>query len=365
MQMQRENSRAAGRLRRLGWVVLVVVALNVLAWGLYGFSVTGTTSTAAYVGAGTLAFVLGMRHAFDADHIATIDDCTRLLIRRGERPIGLGLFFALGHSSVVFLLFIGVAVASASASETATHAITTVMGPISGIVAALFLLFVGLLNLRVLRRVWTARRALRGEAFGDKQIEEILNARSVMSRVFGRRMQSSMTASWKMFPLGFIFGLGLETASEIALLGLSATAATTGHLSLLSLIALPLLFAAGMTLFDTLNSVLMVSMYQSSNTRVRQRLTFNVVMTFVTATIAIGVGLIYLAGFLVRESWVSSLAPVAEMNQHFEVVGYIIVVAYGLLWTWMLLVSRERRAFRTLSPVSAASTPATRSSPDV
>ena len=109
----------------------------------------------------------------------------------------------------------------------------------------------------------------------------------------------------------------------------------------------------------------MVSMYQSSSTNARQRLTFNVVMTFVTATIAIVVGLIYLAGFLVRESWVSSLAPVAEMNQHFEVVGYTIVVAYGLLWTWMLLVSRERPSSRTLSPISPATIPATRSSPDV
>ena len=173
--MPLQDSRAAVGLRRLGWVLLVVVALNVIAWGLYGFSVTGTTSTAAYVGAGTLAFVLGMRHAFDADHIATIDDCTRLLIRRGERPIGLGLFFALGHSSVVFLLFVGVAVASASASQTATHAITTVMGPLSGIVAALFLLFVGV-GYSLWRRNWAASATKTDEEFASAQFA-LLNSR--------------------------------------------------------------------------------------------------------------------------------------------------------------------------------------------
>jgi high-affinity nickel-transport protein len=347
-------------------VIATVIALNILGWGLYAFAASSGGASAAYVGAGTLAYVLGVRHAFDADHIATIDDCTRLLVRKGQRPSGLGLFFALGHSSVVFILFVIVAIASASASETVIPAVRGIGGPLSALVAAGFLLFVGVLNLRVLHRVWTARRALEGRELDNAQLDEILNARSVLSRLFGSRMQSTVTASWRMFPIGFIFGLGLETASEIALLGLSATAAVSGAVPLLALLALPVLFAAGMTLFDTLNSLLMVNLYGSNRTQPRRRLTFNMLMTLLTACIAISVGLIYVSVLLVNEAGVSFLEPLAAMSQHFELVGYIIVVAYGTLWAWMLVVSRGMRPSRqSTRDVSATRTPAAKSNPDV
>ena len=222
----------------------------------------------------------------------------------------------------MFVLFVVVAVASASASETVIPAVRGIGGTFSALVAASFLLFVGVLNLRVLRRVWTARQAHRGVDLSNEQIDEILNARSVLSRLFGSRLQSSVTASWRMFPIGFVFGLGLETASEIALLGLSATAAVSGTMPLMSLLALPILFAAGMTLFDTLNSLLMISVYGSNRTQPRRRLTFNMVMTLLTACIAITVGLIYAAGLLVSQFGIAFLAPLAEVSQHFELVGY-------------------------------------------
>jgi high-affinity nickel-transport protein len=214
--------------------------------------------------------------------------------------------------------------------------------------------------------VWTARRALEGRELDNAQLDEILNARSVLSRLFGSRMQSTVTASWRMFPIGFIFGLGLETASEIALLGLSATAAVSGAVPLLALLALPVLFAAGMTLFDTLNSLLMVNLYGSNRTQPRRRLTFNMLMTLLTACIAISVGLIYVSVLLVNEAGVSFLEPLAAMSQHFELVGYIIVVAYGTLWAWMLVVSRGMRPSRqSTRDVSATRTPAAKSNPDV
>jgi nickel/cobalt transporter (NiCoT) family protein len=359
--------RTQGR-RQIRLVIAVVIALNLVGWGLYAYSASAGSATAAYVGAGTLAYVLGVRHAFDADHLATIDDCTRLLVRQGQRPAGLGLFFALGHSSVVFVLFVVVAVASASASDTVIPAVRGIGGTFSALVAACFLLFVGILNLRVLRRVWTARQAHRGVDLSNEQIDEILNARSVLSRLFGSRLQSSVTASWRMFPIGFVFGLGLETASEIALLGLSATAAVSGTMPLMSLLALPILFAAGMTLFDTLNSLLMVSVYGSNRTQPRRRLTFNMVMTLLTACIAIAVGLIYAAGLLVSQFGIAFLTPLAEVSQHFELVGYVIVVAYGTVWAWMLIVSRGVRSAdstRAAKATSAARTPAARSNPDV
>jgi high-affinity nickel-transport protein len=354
--------------RQLLLVVAVVIGLNLVGWGLYAYSASAGGATAAYVGAGTLAYVLGARHAFDADHLATIDDCTRLLVRQGHRPAGLGLFFALGHSSVVFILFVVVAVASASASDTVFPAVRGIGGTVAALVAACFLLFVGFLNLRVLRRVWTARQVRRGDDLTHEQVDEILNARSVLSRLFGSRLQSSVTASWRMFPIGFLFGLGLETASEIALLGLSATAAVSGTMPLMSLLALPILFAAGMTLFDTLNSLLMVNVYGSNRAQPRRRLTFNMAMTLMTACIAISVGLIYAAGLLVRQAEFSFLTPLADVSQHFELVGYVIVVAYSTLWAWMLIVSRGVRSADlalAAKATSAARTPAARSSPDV
>ncbi|MDQ1306230.1 MAG: nickel/cobalt transporter (NiCoT) family protein, partial [Actinomycetota bacterium] len=244
---------------RLTWVIGGVAALNVVAWAMYFHG--AMTSQGPVVGAGIVAFVLGARHAFDADHIAVIDDCTRLAVRHGQRRVGMGFTFALGHSSVVLVLTVVVLWLASSADSMAATWQATGSPFVQGF-AALFLLFVGLLNLRVLLGLMEARRHLRtGAGDGAQELERALARRGVFSRLLGTRAQSAVISSWRLFPIGFLFGLGLETASEVALLAVTASSAASGSASLSGLLALPLLFAAGMSLFDTGNSLLVSRLY--------------------------------------------------------------------------------------------------------
>ena len=329
-----------GTRRRLIAIVSTVVALNVLGWGLYATGQANSQSSAALAGAGVLAFVLGVRHAFDADHIATIDDCTRLLVRRGERPMSLGLFFALGHSSVVLILALVVILFTKAADSEAMGVMQSFGGVLSSAVAATFLWVVGTLNLRVFGSLWRVREQARVGSLAPAELDELAAGRGVFSRLFGRRMSSALTSSSQMFPVGFVFGLGLGTASEVALLGLSATAAMSGSVSLLGLLALPVLFAAGMALFDTANSLMMVHMYSSTTQNLR-RFRFNLATTLVTGLIGIGVGAVYLAGLLVDQGHVDALAPLASVADHFEVIGYAIVTAYLVVWITTVLRRRH------------------------
>jgi high-affinity nickel-transport protein len=345
---------------RLTWVIGGVLALNLVAWATYLHG--ALTSQGPVVGAGIVAFVLGARHAFDADHIAVIDDCTRLAVRHGQRRVGMGFTFALGHSSVVLLLTLGVLwLASEADSMAATWQATG--SPFVQGFAALFLLFVGMLNLRVLIGLMEAQRSLRaGAVDGAAQVERALAKRGVFSRLLGTRAQSSVISSWRLFPVGFLFGLGLETASEVALLAVAASSAASGSASLSALLALPLLFAAGMSLFDTGNSLLVSRLYWTTGQTDARRLTFNVSMTAVTAAVGVGVGLIYLAGLLVDVAGLSWLSGIASVSEHFELLGFVLVSAYLVVWLVALLPRRLRSA--TGVPMTPA-TPAALAAPGV
>ncbi len=339
--------------RRIGLVVGCVLSLLAVGWAL---DAAGSTSTAgALTPAAALALVLGFRHAFDADHVAAIDDSTRLFVQRGDRPVAIGFFFALGHSSVVLALSLLVAVAARSTAATSVESWHGVGGVVSATAAAVFLLVVGLLNLRVLRSVWRVR--------GDEHVDSAELARMMSSRGPVTRLMAGragrFTASWQLFFVGMVFGLGLETASEVALLGLSATAAAQGGVPVSAILALPLLFAGGMALFDTLNSLFMVYMY-TSQIEVRQRLRFNIATTMVTAIVALTVATIYASVVLVDRFGVALLEPVAAVSDHFEVIGYVIVGGYLTLWIATLVSTRH-----SLSMPSATAIPATVSRPEV
>lgn len=316
-----------------------VLALNALAWGTLWF---GSMHSAIPVfGTGVVAFVLGARHAFDADHIAVIDDCTRLAVRQGHRRVGMGFTFALGHSSVVLILTISVIWLANSAVDSWTTTWQEVGSPLVQAFAALFLLFVGLLNLRVLAALLAAKRQSPAEADGKSDFDQALAKRGVFSRIFGSQAQSAVASSWRLFPIGFLFGLGLETASEVALLAVTATSAASGQASLAALVALPMMFAAGMVLFDTGNSLLVSRLYWTTEQTDARRVTFNVWMTGVTAFLGLSIGAVYLAGLLSEvggPSWVSDLASISE---NFEVLGYVMVGAYLLVWV-VTLVPRRR-----------------------
>lgn len=327
-------------------VMGIVAALNAVAWLAYAAVALSGAATATFASAGVLSFVLGMRHAFDADHLAAIDDTTRLLVSKGRRPVSLGLGFAMGHSLVVFMLFIAVALAAGHLGSQ-NSVLQDVGGSIAMTAAAAFLLLVGVLNARLLWRLLaTAPDTDAGAPVGG----------GVMARLLGSRMRDRVRSGWQMVPLGFVFGLGMETASEVALLGLSATAGSQG-MPWWSLLTLPLLFAAGMALFDTLDSLMMTHLYTTEGASARARRTFNVAVTGLTAAIALGVGAVYAAGVLSTGLHVDLLAPVANLSTHFQELGYLIVVLYAGLWLVLAIRSRTRPRALSSAIVPASASP--------
>ncbi|HEV7898263.1 MAG TPA: HoxN/HupN/NixA family nickel/cobalt transporter [Planosporangium sp.] len=315
---------------RLSGVVATVVALNIAGWSLYLYYSTSLVAASAFAGAGTFAYVLGIRHAFDADHIAAIDDTTRLMLLRGRRPVGVGFFFAMGHSAVVLVLALMVAFAARSLHvESFQH----VGGLVASLVAVCFLLLVGVLNAIVLTgmaRLW--RRLGRGEVDQAAIDREMVN-RGLMNRMLGRRVQGLTRSSWHMFAVGLLFGLGMETASEVTLLSLQASTASQGAIPALAVLTLPLLFAAGMSAMDTADSLLMTRAYSWAYRHPARRLYYNLATTGMTVAVALFVASVYLAGLVDELSGVGGpIGAYAGIADHFEVLGYLIVGAFVLAW---------------------------------
>lgn len=257
----------AGLRARVLAVLAVVVLLNLLAGGgalwLGGFGAAG-------LGVGLIAYLLGARHAFDADHIAAIDNVTRRLRAGGQRPAGVGLFFSLGHSSVVVLLS-AIALLASRQAGTLLPQWSAWGSLLGGVVSAGFLTLVGLANLRVLARLLRQRRAAAAHRHdADDAVRDT-------------------DRSWKMFPLGLLFGLSLDTASEIALLAISVAAAQGGQVSLWGMMLLPLLFTAGMVTMDTLESLLMLRLYDWASSERDRTLRLNTLLTGLSVCLALAV----------------------------------------------------------------------------
>jgi high-affinity nickel-transport protein len=329
----------------LAGVLGTVLLVNVIGWSLYLYYGGRLTEATAFLGAGPVAYALGVRHAFDADHIAAIDDTTRLMLQRGRRPTGVGLFFALGHSSVVLVLAMAVAMSANLLSGSGAATLQDVGGAVSATVATAFLLLVGALNAMLLRNLWSVRRRLRRGELAEHEVEDLLGAGGVMSRLLGGRRRLLVRSSWHMFPVGVLFGLGLETASEVSLLALSATAATSHDLPMLALLCLPLLFAAGMSAFDTFDGLLMSRLYATSGRSPVRRLSFNTVMTALTVAVSLSVGAVYLSRILVADFGLTALRGFAAIGEQFELVGYGVVGIYVMTWistiAWWRLSDRR------------------------
>jgi nickel/cobalt transporter (NiCoT) family protein len=337
-----------GRQRlQLSAVVAVVVLLHVAGWSTYLAVTEGPAGAGSFAGAGVLAYVLGIRHAFDADHIAAIDDTTRLMVQRGRRPVGVGFFFAMGHSSVVVALAVVVAAAAGATAAPSLEHWRHLGGAVSTVVAMSFLALVAVLNALVLRGIVGCWRDLRRGRLDEEQLELQLLNRGLVNRILGGRARTLIRSSWHMFPLGVLFGLGLETASEVTLLTLSASSAQAGDLSLLAVLSLPLLFAAGMSAFDTFDGVLMSLAYSWSAGHPARRLYYNIATTTATVLVAGFVSSVYLAGVLVDYAHLRLLRGLAGVADHFELLGYAIVAVFLLTWGGAFLVWRcaglERR----------------------
>ncbi len=317
-------------------VAVILIAANLGAWA---WTLTALAGRPMLLGTALLAYGLGLRHAVDADHIAAIDNVTRRLMQQGQRPVAVGLFFALGHSTVVIAA--AVAVASASAAlHGALEAYRPLGAAIGSAVSALFLLAIAMVNLAVLLDVWRSLRRIRR---GVPAPATVALPGGVLARLC-RPLFAVMSRSWHMYPLGLLFGLGFDTATEVTLLALSAQQAADG-LPLAALLVFPVLFTAGMSLIDTADGVLMLGAYGWAMVDPVRRLRYNLVITSTSVVVAVLIGGIEALGLMGdRMGLTGGLWDlVGTVNDNLSRTGAVIVGLFAASWLASALVLRRRR----------------------
>lgn len=315
-----------------------VLLLHLLGWGLFLYY---SSTSPALAGLGVLAYTFGLRHAFDADHIAAIDNTTRKLLQEEQRPLGVGFFFSLGHSSIVFALVTGLALAAKSV-DSRLPAVQAYGSSIGAGVSGTFLWLIGILNLVVLIDVVRIFFGLRSGAYDERQLEQRLLDRGFMNRFFVGRLARRITKSWQMVPLGVLFGLGFDTASEVGLLAVAAGVATH-HVPFLAVISLPLLFAAGMSLMDTADGAFMSHAYGWAFSSPVRKIYYNITVTSLSVAVALVVGSVELLQVLATRlsldggfwAWLSDV--------DFGTLGYGIVGLFVLTWAFSAVVWKLRR----------------------
>ncbi len=293
-----------------------------------------------FLGTGLLAWGFGLRHAVDADHIAAIDNVTRTLMQQGRRPVTVGLFFALGHSAVV--LIVAALLAASSGALRARFDGLAAFGNVFGTaVSAFFLFILAAINIVILRGVWRAFRRLRTSGtFDASGFDLLLGRRGVLARIY-RPLFRIVSRPWHMLPVGFLFGLGFDTATEIGLLGMAATEAARG-LSLWSVLVFPVLFAAGMTLVDTTDGILMLGAYDWAFVRPMRKVYYNLTITLVSVVVALLIGGIETVGLLSEElSLKGTVWTLFErLNDNFEMLGFVVIGVFVASWAISALVYR-------------------------
>lgn len=278
---------------KLFGIYSLLIALNVLAWT---WAVVAFRNHPLLLGTALLAYGFGLRHAVDADHIAAIDNVTRKLMQEKKRPVAVGFFFSLGHSTVVVLASVAVAI-TASAMQTRFDHYKEIGGVIGTLVSALFLFAIALMNLIILKSIYSAWRHVRnGGKYVEDDFDMLLADRGFLSRLF-RPLFRLITRSWHMYPLGFLFGLGFDTATEIGLLGIAATQASRG-LSPWAIMVFPVLFSAGMSLIDTLDGHLMLGAYGWAYLKPIRKIYYNMTITLVSVIVAVVIGGIEALGLI-------------------------------------------------------------------
>jgi len=326
--------------KRLLWLYAALIAGNLGAWA---WALVAFHDYPVLLGTAFLAWSFGLRHAVDADHIAAIDNVTRNLMQRGERPVGVGFWFSLGHATVVVAASVVVALA-AGAIQDRFPEFRALGGLVGTAVSVLFLFAVAAANCVVLVAVWRAfRAARRGVAPDADDLERFLARRGLLGRLF-RPLFRLIGKSWHMYPLGLLFGLGFDTATEIALLGIAAAEAAKG-LPVASILIFPALFTAGMSLIDTTDSVLMVGAYGWAFVKPLRKLYYNLTVTLVSVLVAVAVGGIEALGLVADR--LNLAGPfwelIARLNDHFAGLGYLVIAVFALSWLVSALVWRLRR----------------------
>jgi len=328
---------------RAGGMVASIIALHVIGWLMLASAVSGhyhINSTEIFgFGTGALAYTLGMRHAFDADHIAAIDNTTRKLVGEGKRPLSVGYFFSLGHSSVVFVLAVllnfgirGLDEQVKNGSSQLQHT-TNIIGTC---VSGFFLFLIAAFNIAILSGMLKVFRNMRDGGYDDAALEEQLNKRGLMNRFLGP-LARRVDTPWKMYPIGFLFGLGFDTATEVALLVLAGTA-VVGGLPFYAILSLPILFAAGMSLFDTADGCFMNFAYDWAFARPVRKVYYNLTITGLSVFVAVFIGATELLGLLGQDSNLNGSVWSFLENFNINTAGFVIVGVFILTWAVALAV---------------------------
>ncbi len=341
-------ARVRGGLTRREWtragaMVAFVVGLNVAGWLMLAAAVGGhyrITNTEIFgFGTGALAYTLGMRHAFDADHIAAIDNTTRKLVGEGKRPLSVGFFFSLGHSTVVFVLAVllnfGLRALDqqVKSGNSGLHNVTSIIG--TG-VSGTFLYLIALLNVVVLVGILKVFRQMRTGRYDEEQLEEMLDKRGLMNRFLGPIARRA-DAPWKMYPVGILFGLGFDTATEVALLVLAGSAVVSG-LPFYAILSLPILFAAGMCLFDTVDGCFMNFAYDWAFANPVRKVYYNLTITGLSVFVAVFIGTIEILGLIGQEYGLSGGFWTFMGGFDINKAGFVIVGIFIVTWVVALTI---------------------------
>ena len=321
--------------RRVVLLIGALAAANILIW-IATWAASRTFS--ALLATGWLAYAFGLRHAVDADHISAIDNTTRKLMQEGKRPIGVGFFFSLGHSTIVILLCATLAVAT-SYAQRHLHGWQQIGGQIGTIVSGSFLYIIGLVNLLVFIDLIRRMRALsRGHDLDEEALHHALEQRGFLARLF-RPLLRMVRRSWQMYLVGFLFGLGFDTATEVGLLGLSARSGGSG-IPFWAIMLLPLLFTAGMCLIDTLNSVLMLGAYGWAFIKPARKLYYNLSITLISVLVAFAIATQEMLGLTGID-----LSPKGQIWRYLdERLGFVIVAVFLIGWAISALLFKIRVA---------------------
>ena len=341
---------------RLGLLFGAVAALHVIGFGLFAHynsiseyhQIADSKGTLLYAGAASLAYVFGLRHAFDADHIAAIDDTTRLLLQKGKKPLGVGFCFSLGHSTVVFALSFGIAIA-AQAAVGFQESFAGIGGVIGATVSGVFLYIIAGFNFVILLGILRTWKDMKRGQYTPEQLDELLAQRGMMNRIFKGRYNKFINHSWQMYPVGILFGLGFDTATEVGFLAISATAATAAvgsgvSLPPLAIIALPIIFAAGMSLMDTFDGVFMCKAYDWAFTNPLRKIFYNISTTGLSIFVAFVIGTIELVSVISRKGGFADIQPFTWIGDiDLNRIGYFIVGVFLVTWLGSVAVWKYGR----------------------
>ncbi len=323
-------------------VIAVYTLLAVLNLGAWIWALAAFYNQPALLGIALVVYGFGLRHAVDADHIAAIDNVTRKLMHAGQRPVSVGFFFAIGHSIVVIIA--AAAVAFAANSLKSFPAFQSYGGIIGTLVSAFFLFVIAAMNIMIFASIYKTYRLVRsGGTYVEEDLDVLLNNRGFLTRIF-RPMFGLVSRSWHMLPLGFLFGLGFDTATEVATFGVAGAQAAKG-VSLIAVLVFPVLFAAGMALVDTTDGVMMLGAYNWAFVKPMRKLYYNMTITLVSVIVAIAIGGIEALGLIGDQLGLEGgfWGGIGALNDNFNTLGFAIISVFVAAWAISFIVYKAKR----------------------